>query len=138
MASCQYILYNATVVFIVIHFFESANDKEYREPIYFNSFPFWLYSSGLIIAYTLYVLNSFRYPNSYKNLNCIITGLGGILAPGYHIPAILYNDSEVCKNSLCYVNMTILTILSFGLIISTIYEMKYTKNTVDFIKNKKN
>ena len=77
MSYCQYILYNATILFIVIHFFESANDKEYREPIYFNSFPFWLYSSGLIIAYTLYVLHSFKNKNSYKNLHCIITGIGG-------------------------------------------------------------
>ena len=131
MASCQYLLYNATFLFIVIHFFESANDKEYREPIYFNSFPFWLYSSGLFIGYMLYVLNSFRYKNSYKNLNCIITGLAGILAPGYHIPAILLNDSKVCKNNLCYFNMGILFLLCFSLIISTIYEMKISKNKVD-------
>ena len=131
MASCQYILFNATFLFIVIHFFESANDKEYREPIYFNCFPFWLYSSGLIIAYLLYVLNSFRYENSYKNFNCIITGLAGILAPGYHIPAIILNDSKVCKNNLCYFNMIILTLLSLCLIISTIIEMRRTKNKVD-------
>ena len=131
MVSCQYLLYNATFLFIVIHFFESANDKEYRKPIYFNCFPFWLYSSGLIIAYLLYVLNSFRYENSYKNLNCIITGLAGILAPGYHVPAILLNDSKVCKNVLCYFNMVILTMLSFCLIVSSIYEMKSSKNKVD-------
>ena len=131
MSYCQYILYNATIVFIVIHFFESANNKEYREPIYFNSFPFWLYSSGLIIAYLLYVLNSFRYENSYKNFNCIITGLAGILAPGYHIPAIILNDSKVCKNNLCYFNMIILTLLSLCLIISTIIEMRRSKNKVD-------
>ena len=131
MASCQYILYNATFLFIIIHFFESANDKEYKEPIYFNCFPFWLYSSGLIIAYLLYVLNSFRYENSYKNLNCIITGLAGILAPGYHIPAIIYNDSEVCKNNLCYFNMNILCILSLCLIISSVYEIKYQRKKVE-------
>ena len=131
MASCQYLLFNATFLFIIIHFFESANDKEYEEPIYFNCFPFWLYSSGLIIAYLLYVLNSFRYENSYKNLNCIITGLAGILAPGYHIPAIIYNGSEVCKNNLCYFNMIILTLLSLCLIISTICEMRKGKNKVD-------
>ena len=131
MASCQYILYNATFLFIVIHFFESANDKEYKEPIYFNSFPFWLYSSGFIIAYLLYGLNSFRYPNSYKNLHCILTGFGGILAPGYHIPVILLNNSKVCKNNLCYTNMTILSILSLSLIISTLYEMKYSKNKIE-------
>ncbi len=131
MSYCQYILYNATIVFIVIHFFESANNEEYREPIYFNSFPFWLYSSGLIIAYTLYVLHSFKNKNSYKNIHCIITGIGGILAPGYHIPAILYNNSEVCKNNLCYFNMTILTILSLGLIVSTICEMKIPKKKVN-------
>ena len=131
MASCQYILFNATFLFIVIHFFESANDKEYREPIYFNCFPFWLYSSGLIIAYLLYVLNSFRYENSYKNFNCLITGLGGILAPGYHIPAIILNDSKVCKNNLCYFNMIILTLLSLCLIISTIIETRRSKNKVD-------
>ena len=77
MASCQYILYNAVFLFIVIHFFESANDKEYTEPIYFNCFPFWLYSSGLIIAYLLYGLNSFNYENSYKNFHSIIAGIGG-------------------------------------------------------------
>ena len=131
MVSCQYILYNAAIVFIVIHFFESANDKEYKEPIYFNSFPFWLYSSGLIIAYTLYVLNLFRYENTYKDLHCIFTAIGGILAPGYHIPAILYNNSEVCKNNLCYINMVILTVICIGLIISTIYEIKKAKNKVD-------
>ena len=124
MASCQYILFNATFLFIVIHFFESANDKEYREPIYFNSFSFWLYSSGLIIAYLLYALNSFRYENSFKNLHCIVTGLAGILAPGYHLPAIILKNSEVCKNNLCYFNMVILTLLSLCLIISTIFEMK--------------
>ncbi len=127
MSYCQYILYNVTIIFIVIHFFESANDKEYREPIYFNSFPFWLYSSGLIIAYTLYVLHSFKNNNSYKNIHCIITGIGGILAPGYHIPAILYNNSEVCKNNLCFFNMTILLTLSLGLTASTIFEMKIPK-----------
>ena len=131
MASCQYLLFNATFLFVVIHFFESANDKEYREPIYFNCFPFWLYSSGLIIVYLLYVLNSFRYENSYKNINCIIAGLGGILAPGYHIPVIILNDSKVCKNNLCYFNMIILTLLSFCLIISTIIEMRRSKNKVD-------
>ena len=131
MSSCQYILYNATFLFIVIHFFESANDEEYKEPIYFNSFPFWLYSSGFIIAYLLYGLNSFRYSNSYKNLHCIITGFGGILAPGYHMPAILLNNSKVCKNNLCYTNMTILSILSLSLIISTLYEMKYSKNKIE-------
>lgn len=131
MASIQFLLYNATFVFIVIHFFESANDKEFKEPIYFNSFPFWLYSSGLIIAYLLYALNSFNYKNSYKNCHCIITGLGGLLAPGYHLPAILLNNSEVCKNNLCYVNMIVLSSLSFFLICSTIYEMKFRKNKVD-------
>ena len=80
----------------------------------------------------LYVLNSFRYENSYKNLNCIITGLGGILAPGYHIPAIIYNDSEVCINNLCYFNMIILTLLSLCLIISTICEMRRRKNKVEW------
>ena len=130
--SIYIILFNATFLFIVIHFFESANDKEYREPIYFNCFPFWLYSSGLIIAYLLYVLNSFRYENSYKNLNCIITGIAGILAPGYHVPAIILNDSEVCKNNLCYFNMIILTLLSFCLIISSIYEIRFAKKKVDW------
>ena len=131
MVSCQYILYNATFLFIVIHFFESANDKEYKEPIYFNSFPFWLYSSGFIIAYMLYALHSFRYENSYKNLHCILTGIGGILAPGYHIPAILFNNSEVCKNNLCYFNMVILSMLSLSLIISTVYIMNCEKNKVE-------
>ena len=130
MPSCQYILYNATFLFIIIHFFESANDKEYKEPIYFNSFPFWLYSSAFIIAYLLYGLNSFRYSNSYKNLHCILTGIGGILAPGYHIPAILLNDSKVCKNKLCYINMIILSTLCLGLIISTLYEIKRSKNKI--------
>ena len=136
MTYCQYILFNATFLFIVIHFFESANDKEYKEQIYFNSFPFWLYSSGFIIAYMLYVLNSFRYENSYKNLHCILTGIAGILAPGYHIPAIKFNDSNVCKNSLCYINMTILCVLCSCLIISTVYEMKSTKNKVNKRKKK--
>ena len=131
MVSCQYILYNATFLFIVIHFFESANDKEYKEPIYFNSFPFWLYSSGFIIAYMLNTLQSFRSENSYKNLHCILTGIGGILAPGYHIPAILFNNSEVCKNNLCYFNMVILSMLSLCLIISTVYIMNCSKNKVE-------
>ena len=131
MASVQYILYNATFLFIIIHFFESANGEEYKEPIYFNSFPFWLYSSGLIVAYLLYGLNSFRYKNSYKNLHSIIAGLGGILAPGYHIPVIIYNDSEVCKNMLCYANMVVLSLLSLSLIISSIYEIRCKKNKID-------
>ena len=69
--------------------------------------------------------------NSYKNFNCIITGLAGILAPGYHIPSIILNDSKVCKNNLCYFNMIILTLLSLCLIISTIIEMRCSKNKVD-------
>ena len=79
----------------------------------------------------LYALNSFRYKNSYKNLHCILTGIGGILAPGYHIPAILFNNSEVCKNNLCYFNMAILSMLSLSLIISTIYVMNSAKNKVE-------
>ena len=131
MASCQYILYNAVFLFIVIHFFESANDKEYTEPIYFNCFPFWLYSSGLIIAYLLYGLNSFNYENSYKNFHSIIAGIGGILAPGYHIPAIYFNNSEVCKNNLCYLNMVILVILCISLIICSIYKIIKGKNKIE-------
>ena len=131
MASCQYILYNAVFLFIVIHFFESANDKEYTEPIYFNCFPFWLYSSGLIIAYLLYGLNSFNYENSYKNFHSIIAGIGGILAPGYHIPAIYFNNSEVCKNNLCYLNMVILMILCISLIICSIYKIIKGKNKIE-------
>ena len=131
MASCQYILYNAVFLFIVIHFFESANDKEYTEPLYFNCFPFWLYSSGLIIAYLLYGLNSFNYENSYKNFHSIIAGIGGILAPGYHIPAIYFNNSEVCKNNLCYLNMVILVILCISLIICSIYKIIKGKNKIE-------
>ena len=131
MASIQYLLYNATFLFIIIHFFESANGKEYKEPIYFNSFPFWLYSSGFIVVYLLYGLNLFNYKNSYKNIHCILTGIGGILAPGYHVPAILYNNSEVCKNTLCYINMFILSTFSLSLIISSIYEIRNLKNKTD-------
>ena len=76
-------------------------------------------------------LHSFRYENSYKNLHCILTGIGGILAPGYHIPAILFNNSEVCKNNLCYFNMVILSVLSLSLIVSTVYIMNCAKNKVE-------
>ena len=50
----------------------------------------------------------------------LLTGIGGLGAGGYHLPMHFLKKSEVCKNTLSYWLMALLTLASVALVIVTI------------------
>ena len=120
MITLQFIAYNLTVLFVVLHFMDSAKETEWTEPIYRNSYPLWLISSAVLIVVALAGIVPVYLGNTAGQVLSYIVGIGGIGAAGYHIPMQQWNGSEVCRNRLSYWLMYILTFFSIALLATTI------------------
>ena len=120
MITLQFIAYNLTVLFVVLHFMDSAKESEWTEPIYKNRYPLWLISSAALIVVALAGIVPVYLSNKAGQVLNYIVGIGGIGAAGYHIPMQRWNGSEVCKNRFSYWLMYILTFFSIALLVTTI------------------
>lgn len=120
MITIQFLAYSLTVLFVVLHFMDSAKEHEWTEPIYKNSYLLWLVSSAFLIAVALIGIVPVYLQNLAGDVLSYIVGIGGIGAAGYHIPMQRWNHSVVCKNPISYWLMLILTLCSIALLITTI------------------
>lgn len=118
--TAQFILYNITLLFVVLHFFDSAKEQEWSEPIYRNSYPLWLISSAILVALVLVGIVPVYLGNMAGDVFSYILALGSLSAAGYHLPTQKWNGSKVCKNTLSYALMGILSLLALVLLIVTI------------------
>ena len=123
MMTAQFILYNATALFIVLHFFDSAKEREWTEPLYRNSYTLWIVTSALLVALVLIGIVPIFLGNATGDVLSYIVGIGSLGAAGYHLPTQLWNGSEVCKNTFSYVLMAILSLLALALLIATVIKV---------------
>lgn len=117
----QFILYNLTVLFVIAHFFDSAKEKEWTEPLYRGSYLFWLISSLALMAVALAGIMPCYEQTMAGNVFSFIMAIGGLSGYGYHKVAHMKILSEVCRNRQSYVIMWILNVASLTLICVTMY-----------------
>ena len=138
MSNLQLILYDATIILIVAHFFDSAKEQEWNEPIYYGNYPFWIISSTLIVTFTIVGIIPVYLGTNSGNWFSIISGVGGLAAAGYHMPMHYFKKSKTCNNTFSYGLMYILSIFCLLLIFVTLKNMcnKENKNEENLLNNK--
>ena len=116
----QFILFSVTSWLVILHYLDSAKEKEWTDKVFLNSYPFWLFTAAILIAIPLAGM-SFVYEQTMTgHVIALITSIGGLGAAGYHIPMHLLKRSEVCNNSFSYVLMVLLTLSCAALLIETL------------------
>ena len=134
MASIQFISYSITFLLTVAHFLDSCKEQEWTEPLFFNSYPFWLIISIIFIGILQIGIIPTYLWNKTGNYYSIFTALYGLGAGDYHIPLHLLGKSAVCDNNFSYWLMVLLTIACLTLLISTIKKMMKKEPKVPYNK----
>ena len=116
----QFILFLVTFWLVILHYLDSAKVQEWTDKVFLGSYPFWLLTAAVLMGIPLIGMPFVYEQTMAGHVLALLTGIGGLGAGGYHLPMHFLKKSNVCKNTLSYWLMALLTLASAALVVVTL------------------